>query len=263
MTTAAGRCEEIDSVEKSRIYCPVCCKDYAILKLTHLCSIVPCGRNGRVKYEERYYTQNLETPAETQLMCNNCETEHKKHTAPRKGMCPECKYVGWYVQDDTGICPACIAKKITAIAAEHTQPSPGNSSMTSPHIRFTVDSASAAPVNAPPAPLPTLYINFITSDSADTPAQEFPDMITITGYVEGARPPVMLTVRQTWGTAAPRRAASMIIATPPVCPRAIGKYLTELTEKYSLQCVIDRSIDRLWLRWLCREYTADFPAIYV
>lgn len=105
-------CKTIESVAKTNIHCPTCQRYFSIILIKHICNpIVPCGRSAktRPRYEERYLEgeiSNLEDVVES--TCEECENSRKK---ARKATCPECEYTGWYICDDSDLCPVCKAKK--------------------------------------------------------------------------------------------------------------------------------------------------------
>lgn len=113
-------CSLIESIAKDRVHCPTCQRDYRIFMIKHVCNpLVPCSKKVRPKYEERYLDSPLtqqegsDAGVIQQVIheCDECETKRKKLTEPRKGTCPECEYSGWYVYDETKLCPVCKNQK--------------------------------------------------------------------------------------------------------------------------------------------------------
>lgn len=124
-------CSLIESVAKDRVHCPTCLRDYRIFMIKHVCNpLLPCSKKVRPKYEERYLQRreedkpsslsaslqpegfDVEIIHQAVHECDECETKRKKLTEPRKGTCPECEYSGWYVYDETKLCPVCKNQKL-------------------------------------------------------------------------------------------------------------------------------------------------------
>lgn len=135
-------CTESKVIEKERINCPTCKRDYALYKSTHVCNpVVQCKFNNKVKYSEEYHKDRFVSPATLICECNSCEEATAAKTTPQKNMCPKCEYVGWYVTDETKLCPVCKAPPVQK--PKPKKPAPVNNDdpwawmITSPPVVFS------------------------------------------------------------------------------------------------------------------------------
>ncbi len=105
-------CTTQEVIEKARIHCPTCKRDYTLYRLDHVCNpVLPCDRRTRrPKYIERYIDNCVVVDANTYVpivACDPCNEADKLKSTPRKQMCPKCEYVGFYVADESKLCPVC------------------------------------------------------------------------------------------------------------------------------------------------------------
>ncbi len=105
-------CTTQEVIEKARIHCPTCKRDYALYRLEHICNpVLPCDqRTRRPKYIERYIESKPLREADIYMpivACDPCNEADKLKSMPRKQMCPKCEYVGFYVSDESKLCPVC------------------------------------------------------------------------------------------------------------------------------------------------------------
>ncbi len=116
-------CIEEKSVERDHIYCPTCKRDYAIYKILHICNLIlPCTLGGRRRYTEEYIDKGQTSDvAPLSIECNVCAEERAMKTKPQHNKCPKCAYVGWYVSNETKLCPAC---SVTPVEKPKREPKP-------------------------------------------------------------------------------------------------------------------------------------------
>ena len=105
-------CKSVKSLVKARIHCPSCNMDFALYQIKHVCNpLVPCARKPKTQYEECYLPDVDSGGARVVIAdCNECETSRRKLVEAREATCPECDYTGWYVHDDSKLCPVCVSK---------------------------------------------------------------------------------------------------------------------------------------------------------
>jgi hypothetical protein len=147
------RCVEEESLNKDKIHCPTCERYYSIWAIKHICNVLaPCSIIPKPVYEERYLNAVADSDDSEKILsiiCEKCEHEHINKFTARKCQCPKCDFVGWYVHDETMICPACKEaptkkKKVpTCMLADATD--------------STVDSITLQPATA--------YVEFSTPDN--------------------------------------------------------------------------------------------------
>lgn len=110
-------CTLVDQTAKEFIVCPTCKWSYSLIAVKHICNVIlPCAQKPSTKYKEIEYKPKAgETPAVAE--CDKCETARKIKTTARKATCPQCEYTGWYIHDETRLCPACQAQEAEFLAA--------------------------------------------------------------------------------------------------------------------------------------------------
>ena len=102
-------CKNEEIVKKERIHCTSCQKDYAIYAIKHTCNVlVPCGEHVGIKTEERYLA-TVDLANNVFAECEKCETKRIRLTQARKCTCPKCEYSGWYIHDESKLCPGCVS----------------------------------------------------------------------------------------------------------------------------------------------------------
>lgn len=111
MEQSALACSVVSSVATKYVECPVCDRAYQIMAHKHFCGPISCQAD-RVKYSDEYIDKLSTEAAEAEesilrAACDKCKEDERKKTTARHGRCPKCEYVGWYIQDDTRLCPVC------------------------------------------------------------------------------------------------------------------------------------------------------------
>ncbi len=116
-------CATIEQIAKEYLKCPTCDWTYSLIMMKHICNVIlPCAQKPSTKYKEiDYKPRPGETPAVVD--CDKCETARKIKTTARKATCPQCEYTGWYIHDETRLCPACQAQA-SAITPAAPKPKP-------------------------------------------------------------------------------------------------------------------------------------------
>lgn len=107
-------CDEVENIEKPNILCSQCNKLYNIICIYHTCNpLAKCGTKKK-RFIDRYVNDadnNIPLDLSDQCIanCDLCIEKLKKMTSPRKGICPKCKYSGFYIfSDDDKRCQVCI-----------------------------------------------------------------------------------------------------------------------------------------------------------
>ncbi len=108
------KCELRKRLEKARISCPTCWRDYALHTVHHVCNpIVKCNLQGQVFRLEEYIPLDPAAVVMLRAQCDECAAAERKLIEPRKGKCPICNYEGKYVYSDDD--PRCACCKIVTI----------------------------------------------------------------------------------------------------------------------------------------------------
>lgn len=101
-------CTYVNSVENSKLFCEKCNRKYTLYERKHVCGTLKCPKEDTETYFEEYEPDVKRDRFMIVVVCEECEEAHRRLTEPRQGVCPGCNFVGWYVQDDTGLCVGCI-----------------------------------------------------------------------------------------------------------------------------------------------------------
>jgi hypothetical protein len=231
-------CTESQTVERERIHCPTCERDYALYRVTHVCNpVVQCKFNNKVKYTEEYLPYSIPVSSTLVCVCNACEEITHAQTAPQKNMCPKCDYVGWYVSDESKLCPVC---KLPPAPKKQKKPDTTVSDL----INTSSCSFVVREIQLTPLPTLRLYCNVELVPKADSIAARLnsrfavvPDPTThecVSISLNGMNSDLIAAdkwVTENWHSAID---VSMGL-TPPVVMSSLYDYISDLRAKYILQ----------------------------
>lgn len=105
-------CQNVKEIHTPRVHCGSCNRDYAIIRLRHICSTkFPCDSRAigtTAEYTESYHTDVVpSTPVAT---CEQCKDAAISKVIEAR--CPQCNYEGRFAPAPDGRCPACTAAPV-------------------------------------------------------------------------------------------------------------------------------------------------------
>ncbi len=240
-------CKNEELLKKARIHCTSCQRDFAIYAIRHTCNVlVPCGEKVGIKYEERYLPDlaRPDTVLETALNgdgrqlaeCEKCETKRVRLTQARKCTCPECEYSGWYIHDDSKLCPGCISVKQSIITESIVQ-------IKQPLIELVEK----------PKPIIRLYVELTPKEMGkqDTicPSKYHAILLTIQGITK--------ETELTGDWSADGFGENFFSSQEDFVMEKLNEYIIRIQSQYNPIWIFNKPIDSIWLRSLYRSHIGD------
>ncbi len=232
-------CDTQEVIEKARIRCPSCERDYALYKLIHICNpLLPCDlRNRKSKYIEKYLGDEPLSNMSGYIPVVNCESCTEKvrlRSVPQKNACPKCDYVGFYVADETKLCPVCRIvpqekpKKRTIVTVPPPVESPAGD-MIVPIVK------------------PTLHLHVTIVTTGQDPASGECEQIEILGWTSDS------IISDNWYPVRWMYCGKTYTYTNGM--QALSVFLSELRDAYVIHWAFDQSsVAKLWLWYLYNKY---------